>query len=492
MGAADVIVLVVYFVGVAFTGFWVGRGERTTHDFFLGGRQQHWLIVGLSIVATEVSALTFLIVPGRSFHENCWYLQLYAGAFVGRMLIVYILLPAFYGSNVTTVYEYLGIRFGPATRMTASFMFFASRLVGSGIRLLAASMALAMIFDWSLVWVVLGVTGLVTAYSAFGGIKSIIWTDALQAMVFLAGALATVIYLFVSIPGTYADNVDQAIDFGRLRVMHWGTDFNNDRLFWVLAIHAIVQNMAALGTDQDLTQRMLTCPDLKRGQRSLIFNAFVGFPVVCLFLLIGALLYVYAEGTASVLLQQPADEVFAYFIGHIIGAGSGLKGLLIAGVVAAAMSSLDSALGSLSSTAVTDYYRLYFKKNATADHYLRAARWFSVGFGMLLAAIAMAFAGAEDLLTEAFGWVSLMFGGMLGVFLLGTLTKSRGGDLLNCLAMVTSIIGLALLKYIQDRSGVIYIAWPWWVVMGCVWTLGIGACTRSGRTNPERETKLST
>ncbi len=484
MGIADVIVLVVYFVGVAFTGFWVGRRERTTHDFFLGGRQQHWLIVGLSIVATEVSALTFLIVPGRSFHENCWYLQLYAGAFVGRVLIVYLLLPSFYGSNVTTVYEYLGIRFGPVTRMTASLMFFASRLVGSGIRLLAASLALALIFDWPLVWVVLGVTGLVTAYSAFGGIKSIIWTDALQAMVFMAGAIATVVYLFVNIPGSYSENLDQAVAMGRLRVLHWGTDFNNDRLFWVLAIHAVVQNMAALGTDQDLTQRMLTCPDLKRGQRSLMFNAFVGFPVVCLFLLIGALLYVYAEVVSSVLLEQPADEVFAYFIGHVIEAGSGLKGLLVAGVVAAAMSSLDSALGSMSSTAVTDYYRLYFNRNASAEHYLRAARWFSVGFGVLLAAIALAFAGAEDLLTEAFGWVSLMFGGMLGVFLLGTMTKTRGHDWLNGFAMVSSVAGLATLKFIQEASGITYIAWPWWVVIGCSWTMGIGACVKTSRAKP--------
>jgi len=479
MGMADVVVLVVYFIGVAATGFWVGRRERSTHDFFLGGREQHWLIVGLSIVATEVSALTFLIVPGRSFHENCWYLQLYAGAFVGRLLIVYLLLPAFYGSNVTTVYEYLGIRFGPWTRMTASLMFFASRIIGSGIRLLAASLALAMIFNWPLVWVVLGVAGLVTAYSSFGGIKSIIWTDALQAVVFMVAALATLIYLFVSIPGSFTDNVDEAMKLGRLRVMHWGLDFNNDRLFWVLAIHAIVQNMAALGTDQDLTQRMLTCPDLKQGQRSLIFNAIVGFPIVCMFLLIGAMMYVYAQFESTALAQQPADEVFAYFIGHVMTSGIGLKGLLIAGVVAAAMSSLDSALGALSSTAVTDYYRLYFKRDATAGHYLSAARWFSVGFGGLLASIALAFAGSKDLLTDAFGWVSVMFGGVLGVFLLGTLSRGRGNDRINCFVMVTSAIGLAALKSIQEHVGVIYVAWPWWVVIGCAWTLGLGACANT-------------
>ncbi|MCH7632943.1 MAG: sodium:solute symporter, partial [Planctomycetes bacterium] len=148
LGTADIAVLVAYFVGTVTIGLWFGRGERDTTDFFLGGRRQHWLVVGLSIIATEVSALTFLIVPGRSYEGNWWYLQMYVGSFVGRLLIVYMLLPAFYGGSVTTVYEYLGQRFGPWTRTVSALMFFASRIIGSGIRLLAASLALAIGVDW--------------------------------------------------------------------------------------------------------------------------------------------------------------------------------------------------------------------------------------------------------------------------------------------------------------------------------------------------------
>ncbi len=203
MGFLDYAVLGIYFAAILLAGLWFGRGERNTKDFFLGGRKQHWLMVGVSIIATEVSALTFLIVAGRSFSGDWWYLQLYAGAFIGRMLIILIFLPAFYGHSITTVYEYLGNRFGPWTRATASMMFFASRIVGSSIRLLAASLAIALVFDWPVVWVVIGSAGLAILYTTFGGIKAIIYTDFIQACVFLGGALAVVIFLFYAIPGSW-------------------------------------------------------------------------------------------------------------------------------------------------------------------------------------------------------------------------------------------------------------------------------------------------
>lgn len=511
MGWIDYAVLIFYFVTVLTVGLWFGRGERNTIDFFLGGRRQHWLMVGFSIIATEVSALTFLIVPGRSFEGDCWYLQLYAGSFVGRMLIIVLFLPAFYKFSVTTVYEYLGRRFGPMTRTTASLMFFASRIVGSGIRLLAASLAIALLFDWPLVWVVIGCTGLAVFYTTFGGIKAIIYTDMVQAFVFLGGAIAAIIYLFYIIPGSWMENLSTAQQMGKFNTFTWGWDPNNDKIFWVLMIHATFQNMAALGTDQDLTQRMLTCPDLKRGQRSLFFNAFATLPVVCMFLLIGALIYVYAQSPDAIHFFQDGeaapDRLFASFISNVLPVGYGLKGLLVAGIFAAAMSSLDSALGALSSTAVTDIYRRFIKPDSTTGkppgatgnspgatgsdpsestsansmdkHYLKVARIFTIFFGVLLAVVALSFAGSSDLLEEAFGWVGLIFGGMLGVFLLGVTTQTRGRDGVNVLAMLSSVAILIALKSYQEYNQTVYIAWPWWVVIGTIWTYLIGACCRT-------------
>jgi len=485
----DLLVLAAYFAAVVFVGFWFGRTERSTHDYFLGGKRQHWLIVGLSIIATEVSALTFINVPADSFRGNWNYLQMYAGALVGRFVIVVLLLPAFYGGAVTTVYEYLGQRFGPWTRTTASLMFVASRIVGSGIRLLAASLAIATVFGWPLEWVVLIAAGIAIAYSTYGGIKAIIWTDALQALVFVGGGLAVAVFLFLSIPGSWTENLAAASEAGKLHTFTWSGRLNNDKLFWALLISATFQNCAALGVDQDLTQRMLTCPDLKRGQRSLIFNTLMGLPIVCLFLLIGTLMFQYL-GTADLPSEvvEKTDRIFPYFIAHMLPAGYGLKGLLIAGIFAAAMSSLDSALGALSSTAVTDFYRplkAWVEGRGSRPRVrgqvedlrdLRIARLFTLVFGGLLASVALAFSNYDQLLWQTFQWVGLIFGGMLGVFLLGVTTKARGNDGVNTLAMLSSVAVLATIKLLQEWQGEVYIAWPWWVVIGTAWTYIIGVC----------------
>lgn len=493
LGPLDMLVLVAYFAAILAVGWWFGRSERTTHDYFLGGRRQHWIVVGLSIIATEVSAITFVIVPSLSFRDDWWYLQMYVGAFVGRMIIVLVLLPAFYGGNVTTVYEYLGQRFGPWTRTTASLMFFASRIVGSGIRLLAASLAIALVFDWPLPWVIIGAASVAVAYTTFGGIKAIIWTDALQACVFIGGGIALVVFLANAIPGGITEAFTMLDDSDKLRVFTfssnpdrwWLWEPNNTKVFWVLMINATVQNVAALGTDQDLTQRMLTCPDLRRGQRSLIFNAILGLPVVGLFLLIGSLMFAYyaQPGIAAPPADVPPDEVFSYFLSHALPVGTGLKGLLAAGIFAAAMSSLDSALGALSSSAVTDFYRPFIKKDASERHYLRAARFFVFGFGIVLVSVALAFIGNRDLLEAVFGWAGLIFGGMLGVFLLGAITRTRGRDRMNTAAMVSSVAIVALIKWWQDQYGALpspwgpwHIAWPWWVVIGTFWTFGVAVC----------------
>ncbi|UCC29537.1 MAG: sodium/solute symporter [Phycisphaerales bacterium] len=496
LGWLDFVVVGAYFVAILAVGIWFGRREGSTYDYFLGGKRQHWLVVGLSIIATEVSALTFISVPADSFQGDWNYLQMYAGAFLGRILIVLLLLPAFYGGAVTTVYEYLGQRFGPWTRTTASLMFIASRIIGSGIRLLAASLAIAVVFGWRLEWVVLGAAAVAIAYTTFGGIKAIIWTDALQAVIFLGGGVAVLAFLFLSIPGTCVENLSTAYNAGKLHTFTWGRDLNNEKLFWVLLISATVQNCAALGVDQDLTQRMLTCPDLRRGQRSLLFNAVMGLPIVCLFLLIGTMISVYYGTQQSLSLPahvlDHSDRVFPHFIAHVLPSGYGLKGLLVAGIFAASMSSLDSALGALSSTAVTDFYRPFMARRrrhaettssqteAGAMKELRLARFLTFFFGLLLAVVALSFAGHDRLLWEVFKWVGLIFGAMLGVFLLGVTTRTRGHDHFNTASMLSSIAILVVIKLYQEHASTVYIAWPWWVVIGTAWTYGLAACF-SGR-----------
>ncbi len=486
MAWVDMIVVAVYFLSVVAIGVWSGREEKTTEDYFLGSRRQPWLIVGLSILATELSAITFVGVPGRAFATNCDYIQLYFGSFLGRMVVVLWVLPAFYRSRVTTVYEYLGRRFGKWTRGTAAVLFFVSRIIGSGLRLLAASIAVSVILGWDLQFVIVGTAIFAVGYTMFGGIKAIIWTDALQAIVFLSGAFAALIYMVVVTPGSVMDQVQLASEAGKLHVFDWGTDWNTDKVFWVLVIHAAFLNAAVFGTDQDLTQRMLTCSDARDGQRSLLFNALAGFPVIVLFLAVGVGMYGYyaafpemapVDGTAR-------DRLFPHFISNALPSGWGIKGLLVCGVFAAAMSSLDSALGALSSTAVVDFYQPYIARARSATHYLRAGRIFSACFGVLLVVTAMGFSGRSDLLQEAFDWASLIFGSMLGVFLLGVLTTRRGSDVANVVAMLTGVGILAGMKFRQDATDEVLLAWPWWIVFGTLWTFGIGALFRgAGRSS---------
>lgn len=502
LGTLDVVILVAYFAAILGVGMWFGRGERDTTDYFLGGRRQHWLIVGLSIIATEVSALTFVGVPSDAFFGDWTYLQLYAGAFLGRILIIVLLLPAFYAGAVTTVYEYLGQRFGPWTRTTASLLFIISRVIGSGIRLLAASLAIAVVFDWPLYTVITIATGIAVVYTTYGGIKAIIWTDALQALVFIAGGVAVLIFLLAHSSTSWTDSFTTAHTAGKFRTFVWDWNPNNDKSFWVLMICATFTNMAALGTDQDLTQRMLTCPNVRHSQRSLLFNAFVGLPIVCLFLLIGSLMFVFDGGSfasslPSSIVDQP-ERVFPHFIATILPPGYGLRGLLIAGIFAAATSSLDSALGALSSTVVIDFYKPLMMRralrrtgsSAVADekHLLRVARWSTMFFGILLAFAAIALAGRAELLWEALEWVGLIFGGMLGVFLLGVTTSTRGSDRANVVAMLSSVGLLIALKMVQEHWKVTYIAWPWWVVIGTAWTYLLASLFPTGKRSSAETT----
>ncbi len=494
LGWLDFAVLAAYFVITLAIGLWFGRRERTTHDFFLGGRRQHWLLAGVSIIATEISALTVIAVPGDAFKTDWSYLQMYAGSFLGRILIVFMLLPAFYGGAVTTVYEYLGQRFGPWTRTTASLMFFASRIFGSGIRLLVACLAVSEIFQWSLVLVVIAATGVAMIYATFGGIKAILWTDAFQALVFVGAAVTLIVVLFLYTPGHYAQNFGDAYYADKFHFFTGGISLSSEKGFWLLTINAILTTMAAMGTDQDLTQRMLTCPNLKQSRRSLIFNAIAGFPIVCTFLFVGSMLWTYYESRPFETIPDRVMEqhalILPYFIAHGLPSNLGLQGLMVAAIFAAAMGSLSSAIGALASTAVTDIYRPLMKVVRSEGHFLLMARVFTVFFGLVLILVALAFRDAKELLWAVFEWVGLVFGGMLGVFVLGVTTKRRGHDLANALAMLSSVALLAALKGYQDWFGIVYIAWPWWIVIGTVWTYGFGALFASRRPSINRQSTI--
>jgi SSS family transporter len=470
LASTDLLILVLYFCSLATVGYIFGRRERDTEDFFLGGRRIPWLAVCFSILATELSALTFIGVPADAFRADHAYIQFAFGSMLGRIGIALLFMPAFYGGRVTTVYEYLVQRFGAGTRNTATLFFFVTRLMASGVRLFGASIAVSVVTGWPIIPCIGLMALFAMAYTGLGGIKAVVWTDVLQISVFLGGAVLAFIYMLSQIPGGWQGVVEIAGPLGKLRAFDLSLSLSNPRILLVGLINGCFGTFAALGADQDLAQRMLTTKKTREAQKSIILTGILDFPIVMLFLSIGTLLFTYYHfhPDPNLATLESPDRIFPYFIMTQLPVG--LRGLLIAGVLAAAMSSTDSALGALSSSAVVDIYKPYIKQKATERHYLKASRWFVVFFAAILMAIAIASRNTQGVLWLGLKIGSFTYGALLGIFLLGTLVK-RGSNLGNIIAMFTSVPVTLTIYLLESR---LHISWPWIIVIGSVWTFVLG------------------
>lgn len=461
----NILVFVTYFLFILIIGVFSGRKERDTDDYFLGGRNVPWLAVCLSILATECSAVTFIGAPAIAFAKNgnFTYIQLAIGSLIGRFLIAKLFLRLFYKHKVTTVYGFLRIRFGSVSQILGALFFFVTRLLASGVRLLVASLALHVVFQIPLFAAIMLSAGIAALYTVWGGIKAVIWTDVMQIIIFMGGAVVALVLLY-----NYCGGYDQIMSYTKIPNKWMAFDLSLDlrREFTLLAgiVGGCFLTLASLGTDQDLTQRMLTCRDTKSAQKALILTGILDFPVVIIFLSIGVLLYVFFQINPDPNLPVKGDHIFPYFI--LKNLPPGLSGLLIMGVFSAAMSSLDSALNALSSSAMCDIYKPFIAKNRSEKHYLLVSRIMVVSFAVVLVGVAYLCKNMESVLVLSFKITSFTYGALLGVFLIATLTK-KGSDLGNIIAMFTSIP----VVYIFSLTSV---AWPFYIVVGSLWTFFVG------------------
>ena len=495
----DWLVLALYGGVVVALGIRAARSERTVEDYFLGGRKMPWVLVMLSIYATSASALTFIGVPGAAFGGDFHYLQLGFGDLVGRILIAMLLLTAYYKGRVTTVYEFLGQRFGPRSRDAGTGFFIITRLLASGVRLAGCAIALSVVFSMPLNTAIALIALTALIYTTLGGIKAVIWTDTLQFCLFIGGAAIALITIWLALPGGFSEFLSVGSEFGKFKIFHVSAnpahkDFflnlNNPSSLVAGFLFGCFTTFAALGTDQDLVQRMLTCEKVKQSQKALIWTAIMNFPITLLFLSVGTALFVYYRAfpdsaVDAMVAAKRNDYIFPYFIKVIMVPG--LRGFLIAGLLAAAMSSLDSALNALSSTAYIDIYKNYIRPDADGAHAIKVSRGFVILFAVLLVLIAMMFGNAESILWLGFRIVGYTYGPMLGIFLLAVLTKRRGKDIVNPFVMVSGVllvifltaesIGVlqALRTILLYPLGIDRIAWPWAIVLGTLWTLGVGS-----------------
>jgi solute:Na+ symporter, SSS family len=482
LGAASVLTwpdyaVVVLALGVLVAiGVALSRQQHDTADFFLARRRVPWWAACLSFLATEISAVTIISVPATAYSENWEYFQFFVGSSLAKLGVAFLFIPAFYRHDVTTIYEFLAHRFGRATQVTASLFFFVTRLAGSGVRLMAASLAVSILVGWPMVPTLVIFTVVSIVYIATGGVKAIVWTNVLQAIAFLVAGGVTLAYLLAQIDGGLGAVMRVAGEAGRLNVVNWGPapgapDFwrrvlTEPNIVWVAVLNGLVGSMAAFGTDHDLMQRLLTVETRGESQRTLALTPLGTLLTLSIYLGLGAALYTFYAQHPGLAVSRP-DEILPHYVRQVMPAV--LRGVMLSAIV---LASIDSPLGSLAASFVTDIYRPLLARDRDERHYLRVSRIAVIVFGIVLAAIAYAFSFFDNILWLAFKIAGVTFGSLLGVFLLGLLTRRHVGDGANVAAMVVmAAVNLALL--VLSEVKVLNFAWSWLVILGTAGTMGL-------------------
>jgi SSS family transporter len=459
----DLTVLIVYLLATTVWGAWLGRGQKGGTDYFLGSRSLPWGAVLLSVVATETSTLTFLSVPGVAYLGSMTFLQLTLGYLAGRTVVAFVLLPAYYRGELSTAYQLLEARFGIGARRFTSAIFMVTRLLADSVRLFATAIPLALITGWpyELSIAVIGV--LTVVYTYFGGIKAVVWVDVVQMVLYLGGALAAAVALQGLVAGGWGEIVASAASAGKLAAIDFSFDLGTPYTIWAGVLGGGFLSMASHGTDQLIVQRLLTCRDLKSSQRALVGSGVAVMAQFVLFLGVGLGLWAFYQGRPF----ERSDEIFALFIVEQLPPG--ITGLLIAGVFAAAMSSLSSSINSLASATAYDYWAPLAKAEGDEARILRAGRAFTLVWATLLVLGAVAFiplSRGTSAVEVALGIASLVYGGLLGAFALGVLTKRPGQGA----AIVGMAVGIGVVTLFRDAM-----AWPWYALLGTVVTFITGA-----------------
>lgn len=520
----DGVVILIYFVTIVGIGIYAGRRNTNLKEFALGGHSIPWWAVLASIVAAETSAATFLGAPAEGFKTRSFaYAQLAIGTILARILIAYLFIAPYYKYQVQSIYEFLTIRFGTATKNMASGIFLITRVLGIGVRLYLGGVILVVIWRYLMpdvpvnlgtyFWGIVFVTIVTTLYTAIGGIKAVVWTDLIQACLMMGAILFAIGAVLADIPGGMT-TVSQKLADQDVSMFQTGWDATKpfaaafagmlENPYTILAaiLGSTFLTMATHGTDQDMVQRMLTAENPAKSRFSLILSGFADIPIVLAFLAVGILLWVRYQVTPDPNLPAAANEVFAHYIVHEMPVG--IRGLIIAGVFATMMGSTSAALNALATSFIRDFYQPYIRPNATEKQAVTAARWATSIFGGLMVIVATASAYAVlktniTIIPLALGILGYSYGSLLGVFLLGVLWPDRGNDRANVVAMSFGIVAVLVLCKVKIPAfavsfqpfGVVpatwnfggflpeawpAIAWPYFVFIGSTVTFLLAAC----------------
>jgi SSS family solute:Na+ symporter len=460
----DLAIVIVYLLGVTALGMRFRRGSQNAREYFLGGRTAPWWALAFSIVATETSTLTIIGTPAIAYGGNLTFLQLVFGYLLGRVLIVLLLLPGYFRGEFFTAYALIEKRFGLRARAVAATTFLVTRAVAEGVRVSAIALVVSVVLGTSERLAVLVVIALTVLYTLEGGMKAVIWTDVAQLLLYLTGSAVTFWVLLHRIPGGWGEVTQVAAVAGhKLQVFdfsfHWATKYT----FWSGLIGGAFLTMASHGTDQTIVQRLLAARDQRDSRRALLASGVIVLMQFTVFLLIGVLLYVFAQHTPLLSAGERTDRILPLFLVREMPVG--LAGLLLASIMAVAMSNASGSLNSLAASSILDFSRLWGRE-AQPENFSKISRRITLLWGLVL--MGFGFVKWGPLLEAGLTVAALPLGSLLGLFLLGTLDRranARG-------ALTGMFFGLAAILFVFRFATV---AFTWYVMIGACVTFTVGA-----------------
>ncbi|MFM7184344.1 MAG: sodium:solute symporter family transporter [Planctomycetota bacterium] len=478
LGPVDVAVLLAYFGSAVAVGLLAAGRIRSLDAYLLGDRNLPWWVILGSIVATETSAATVLSVPGESFGPaGMRFLQLPLGYMLGRLAIVRFLLPLYFRGELNTAHEVLRDRFGPLVQRAAAVLFLVARNLGDGLRLFLAALVFQKLTGWPLAWSVAAMGSVTILYTVMGGLRSVAWNDCLQLVIYVLGGIVAVFVIVARIPGGWPAAWDFATAHDKLRVLDFSLDPADPYTFWAGLVGGAVLSLGTHGTDHMMVQRYLSARSEREAGRALLTSGVVVFLQFGLFLGIGVLLAAF-HGLGGEAPPTRPDEVFAGFIVRHFPANTGLIGLLLAAILAAAMSTIASSLNASASSMTHDIWlplRGVFGRREPLPPAaaLALTRWLTVGFGLFQIGVGIAAAAVDaTVVSRALTIAGYSAGLLLGVFLLGILVRRAGQGA----ALGGAACGLAALlavQFVLPGQGV-KVAWPWYALIGSVTTFAAG------------------
>ncbi|HEV8304309.1 MAG TPA: sodium:solute symporter [Gemmatimonadales bacterium] len=470
MRPLDVAVIVLYFAAVIAAGLLLAGRQRDASDYFLGHRGLPWWALMFSVVATETSALTVISVPGIAARSDLTFLQLSFGYLVGRIGVAALLLPGYFEGTQDTAYQRLERRFGPVARRTASGLFLLTRALADCVRIFATAIPLAIITHWNLAAGILAIGVVTLVYTWVGGLRAVVWVDVIQLAVYLIGGIATLVVATHLAGGAGA--FARAWAQGKLATLDFRFSFTTLYTFWGGVVGGALLAGASHGTDHLIVQRLLAARGLRDAQRALIGSGVVIILQFALFLLVGTSLWLAGADQPT----MRSDAIYPTFV--ITHLPAGLAGLVVAGILAAAMSSHASAVNSLASASTHDFYAPLTGRQEPA-HLLWVGRWLTLLWTAVLVAGAMAFRNQNTPVVQlALSIASVTYGGLLGTYVLGgAWPRARQIDVIVAIVASVVLMSPVVLGAVIPRFPLHWLrglAWPWYVPLGTGVTVAVG------------------